>query len=33
MYVADQRFAAGYGGYECAAFVRDALRIYVETLP
>ena len=28
MYVADQRFAANYGGEAGAAFVRDALRIY-----
>ncbi|QIM19484.1 MerR family transcriptional regulator [Leucobacter coleopterorum] len=30
MYVADQRFAANYGGVEGAAFVRDALAVYVE---
>ena len=30
MYVADERFAANYGGFEGAGFVRDALRIYVE---
>lgn len=30
MYVADERFAANYGGAEGAAFVRDALRRYVE---
>ena len=28
MYVADERFAANYGGAENAAFVRDALRVY-----
>lgn len=28
MYVADERFAANYGGAEGAAFVRDALRAY-----
>lgn len=31
MYVADARFAHHYGGVEGAAFVRDALRVYVET--
>lgn len=31
MYVADERFAANYGGIEGASFVRDALRYYVET--
>jgi hypothetical protein len=31
MYVADDRFAANYGGPDGAAFVRDALRIHVET--
>ena len=31
MYVADERFAANYGGVEGATFVRDALRHYVET--
>jgi len=30
MYVADERFAANYGGTEGAAFVRDAMRIYAE---
>lgn len=30
MYVADERFGANYGGVEGAAFVRDALRVYVE---
>ncbi len=30
MYVADERFAANYGGVEGAAFVRDSLRAYVE---
>ena len=30
MYVADERFAANYGGAEGAAFVRDALKVYVE---
>lgn len=30
MYVADERFAANYGGVEGATFVRDALRIYAE---
>jgi hypothetical protein len=30
MYVADDRFAANYGGTEGATFVRDALRVYVE---
>jgi DNA-binding transcriptional MerR regulator len=33
MYVADERFAANYGGIEGASFVRDALRIYLKTLP
>jgi DNA-binding transcriptional MerR regulator len=28
MYVADERFAANYGGTSGAAFVRDALRVY-----
>jgi DNA-binding transcriptional MerR regulator len=28
MYVADERFAANYGGTEGAAFVRDAFRVY-----
>ncbi|MFE7507062.1 MerR family transcriptional regulator [Promicromonospora sp. NPDC057488] len=30
MYVADDRFAANYGGTEGARFVRDALRIFAE---
>jgi DNA-binding transcriptional MerR regulator len=30
MYVADDRFAANYGGTEGARFVRDALRVYAE---
>lgn len=30
MYVADERFAANYGGVEGASFVRDALRLYAE---
>ena len=30
MYVADERFAANYGGVENAAFVRDAMRVYAE---
>lgn len=30
MYVADERFAANYGGEAGAAFVRDALRVYAE---
>ncbi len=30
MYVADERFAANYGGTENAAFVRDAMRVYAE---
>lgn len=30
MYVADERFAANYGGVDGAAFVRDALRVYAE---
>lgn len=30
MYVADERFAANYGGSEGAAFVRDALTAYAE---
>ena len=33
MYVADERFAANYGGIEGASFVRDALAIYIKTLP
>ena len=32
IYVADPRFAAGYGGEQGATFVRDALRIYAERL-
>ncbi|HWD61019.1 MAG TPA: MerR family transcriptional regulator [Humibacter sp.] len=31
MYVADERFAAHYGGAESAAFVRDAMRVYAES--
>lgn len=30
MYVADERFAANYGGTRGAEFVRDALRVYAE---
>ncbi|MBP2412439.1 DNA-binding transcriptional MerR regulator [Arthrobacter stackebrandtii] len=30
MYVADERFAANYGGLEGAKFVRDTLRLYAE---
>ncbi|WP_413318251.1 MerR family transcriptional regulator [Agrococcus sp. 1P02AA] len=30
MYVADERFAATYGGTEAARFVRDAMRAFVE---
>ena len=30
MYVADERFAAFYGGAEGAAFVRDAMRVFAE---
>jgi DNA-binding transcriptional MerR regulator len=30
MYVADERFAANYGGVEGATFVRDAMRAYAE---
>jgi DNA-binding transcriptional MerR regulator len=30
LYVADERFAANYGGIEGATFVRDALRVYAE---
>ena len=33
MYVADERFAANYGGTAGAEFVRDALRLYVEREP
>ncbi len=29
-YVADERFAANYGGVEGATFVRDAMRVYAE---
>jgi DNA-binding transcriptional MerR regulator len=32
MYVADERFAANYGGTEGASFVRDALMAYVGTM-
>ena len=31
MYVADERFAANYGGVEGASFVRDALKHYIAT--
>ena len=30
MYVADERFAAFYGGADGAAFVRDAMRVFAE---
>jgi DNA-binding transcriptional MerR regulator len=30
MYVADERFAANYGGAEGATFVRDAMRLFAE---
>lgn len=30
MYVADERFAANYGGTEGATFVRDAMRVYAD---
>ncbi|MET1042768.1 MAG: MerR family transcriptional regulator [Microbacteriaceae bacterium] len=30
MYVADERFAANYGGVEGAGFVRDAMTVYAE---
>jgi hypothetical protein len=30
MYVADERFAASYGGAEGATFVRDAMRAYAQ---
>jgi hypothetical protein len=30
MYVADDRFAANYGGTDGAEFVRDALRVYAD---
>lgn len=33
LYVADERFAATYGGATGAAFVRAALRVYARTLP
>jgi len=33
LYVADPRFAANYGGAAGAAFVRDALRVFVEGQP
>jgi DNA-binding transcriptional MerR regulator len=33
MYVADERFAAHYGGASGAEFVRDALRVYAERRP
>ncbi|MDQ0092286.1 MerR family transcriptional regulator [Paeniglutamicibacter psychrophenolicus] len=33
MYVADERFAANYGGAVGASFVRDALQTYVGTMP
>jgi hypothetical protein len=33
VYVGDERFAANYGGAVGAAFVRDALSAYVESLP
>ena len=29
MYVADERFAANYGGVEGASFVRDAILAYL----
>lgn len=32
MYVADERFAANYGGADGAAFVRDALRAHIADL-
>lgn len=32
MYVADDRFAANYGGTEGAEYVRDAFRVYAEQL-
>lgn len=32
MYVADERFAANYGGSEGAAFVREALKTHIGTL-
>jgi len=30
MYVADERFAANYGGADGAAFVRDAMRVFAD---
>ena len=33
MYVADDRFAANYGGIDGATFVRDALRAYLASSP
>ena len=30
MYVADERFAANYGGADGAAFVRDAMAIFAD---
>jgi MerR family transcriptional regulator, thiopeptide resistance regulator len=30
MYVADERFAANYGGVEGATFVRDAMTAFAE---
>ena len=30
MYVADERFAANYGGLEGATFVRDAMKVYAD---
>ena len=30
MYVADERFAANYGGLTGATFVRDAMTVYAE---
>ncbi|MBX9245721.1 MerR family transcriptional regulator [Actinotalea ferrariae] len=32
MYVADERFAKTYGGTEGATFVRDALRVYADSM-
>lgn len=32
MYVADERFAANYGGVEGASFVRDALAAYADSI-
>ena len=32
MYVADERFAANYGGAQGATFVRDAMKVYAEKL-